>query len=96
MSIKSHPSNKNYLNNWDNIFGNKKSTKKVAGETDSHLLKRTKKALDKVLENPDLAKNPVIMMAVDHIHDEIEQVLAHETAKIEQEIAKSKKSKNNA
>lgn len=71
MKIRSKTSSKDYLNNYDRIF--KKGPKNIE-EVDKSLHAKAKRALDKVIENPDLALNPVVILAVEHIHDELEQL----------------------
>lgn len=88
--LKSRPNNKNFIDNYDKTFAKikqqakspQKSRKTIAQvstiqtiETiDNAILDKAKDALHKIANNPDLAKNPIVMMAVDHIHEELELV----------------------
>lgn len=88
--LKSRPNNKNFIDNYDKTFAKIKqqakspqksrktitqvSTIQTIETIDNAILDKAKQALHKIANNPELAKNPIVMMAVDHIHEELELV----------------------
>jgi hypothetical protein len=86
--IISQVSNKNFIDNYDRIFGKKSDKKPEVSDKqviktidqvdrealDKTILERTRIALEKINSNPSLSTNPVVMMAVDHIHEELEAI----------------------